>query len=147
MISFFRFSKPIVDYTILKRCFTLSNRNDLPFFCRNFPMKLNHEIAVPEVRLVYPPASKMPSTVVPIQEALKEAEKLNLDLVQWNETTKPPVCKLVVFKDMAKQEFEKAQIREQKEKKMKAIKEVRMTGRIEEHDLVTKVSYLIIQYI
>lgn len=142
MIPFFRFSKPIVNNSLLKRFLALSNRNELPFYCRNFPMKLNQEIIGPEVRLVYPPTSKMPSAVVTIQEALKEAEKLNLDLVQWNENAKPPVCKLVVFKEMAKQEYEKTQLREQKEKKMKAIKDVRMTGRIEEHDLVTKVSFV-----
>ncbi|RBP39550.1 bacterial translation initiation factor 3 (bIF-3) [Garciella nitratireducens DSM 15102] len=71
------------------------------------------------------------------REAQKIADEKQLDLVKISPNTKPPVCKIM---DYGKFKFEQGK----KEKEMKKhqrtinVKEVRMSARVEEHDLDVK---------
>ncbi|MFT4195936.1 translation initiation factor IF-3 [Ottowia sp.] len=57
--------------------------------------RLNREIAAPEVRLNGP--ENEPLGIVPIQEALRMAGDLDVDLVEIVATANPPVCRLMDY--------------------------------------------------
>ncbi|MDO5288058.1 MAG: translation initiation factor IF-3 [Pseudomonadota bacterium] len=57
--------------------------------------RLNREIMAPEVRLNGP--NNEPLGIVPIQEALRMAGELDVDLVEIVATATPPVCRLMEY--------------------------------------------------
>lgn len=71
------------------------------------------------------------------KDALREAYNADLDLVKVSPNAKPPVCKIL---DYGKFRYE--EVRKQKEAKKNqktvVIKEIRMSVRVEEHDLNVK---------
>ncbi|HRN74262.1 translation initiation factor IF-3 [Ottowia sp.] len=68
--------------------------------------RLNREIMSPEVRLNGP--NNEPLGVVPIQEALRMAGELDVDLVEIAATANPPVCRLMDYGKFKYQEQKKA---------------------------------------
>jgi len=66
--------------------------------------RINDRIRVPEVRLVGAAGEQI--GVVRIEEALRMAQELDLDLVEVAPTSKPPVAKLM---DFGKFKYEAAQ--------------------------------------
>lgn len=80
--------------------------------------------------------------IVPIEDALKEAEDQNLDLVEVAPKAKPPVCKVL---DYGKFRYnQQKRLRESKKKQhVIANKEVRMRPSIGDHDLETKINHAI----
>ena len=52
-------------------------------------------IRVKEVRAIDPEGNQL--GVITIQDALKKAEELGLDLVEISPTAKPPVCKIMDY--------------------------------------------------
>jgi len=78
--------------------------------------------------------------VYPLQEALKKAEELGLDLVEISPNVDPPVCKIV---DYNKFLYDK----KKKEKEMKAkskaseVKEIRFTPNTDDHDFDFKAKH------
>ena len=67
--------------------------------------RINDRIRVPEVRLVGPKGEQI--GVVKIEDALRMAAEIDLDLVEVAPTSKPPVAKLM---DFGKFKYEAAQI-------------------------------------
>jgi hypothetical protein len=57
--------------------------------------RLNREIMAPEVRLSGP--DNEPLGIVPLQEALRMAGELDVDLVEIAATATPPVCRLMDY--------------------------------------------------
>jgi translation initiation factor IF-3 len=55
--------------------------------------RVNNKIRVPEVRVVGPDGQQI--GVLPIAEALRQAEDKGLDLVEIVPEAKPPVCKII----------------------------------------------------
>lgn len=92
--------------------------------------RTNHMIRVPEVRLV---GENIEVGVYPIQQALKMAQEMELDLVEISPQAVPPVCRII---DYNKFLYDK----KKKEKEMKAksktseVKEVRFTPGTDDHD-------------
>ena len=80
--------------------------------------------------------------IVPIEDALKEAEDQNLDLVEVAPKAKPPVCKVL---DYGKFRYnQQKRLRESKKKQhVIANKEMRMRPGIGDHDLDTKMNQAI----
>lgn len=72
------------------------------------------------------------------QEAQKLAESKNLDLVKIVPNAQPPVCKIM---DYGKSFFEQTKKEKQvkKNQKVAVLKEVRLSAKIEEHDLNFKI--------
>ncbi|MBS0502125.1 MAG: translation initiation factor IF-3 [Burkholderiaceae bacterium] len=68
--------------------------------------RLNREIMAPEVRLNGP--DNEPLGIVPIQEALRMAGELDVDLVEIAATAVPPVCRLMDYGKFKYQEQKKA---------------------------------------
>jgi translation initiation factor IF-3 len=72
--------------------------------------------------------------VVPIQEALAEAEEAGLDLVEVASTAIPPVCKIMDYGKMAYQ----AKKKKVHVKSSNEMKEISFSMKISEHDIDTK---------
>jgi len=94
-------------------------------------------IRVPQVRLV---GDNVEVGVYSIQDALRLAQDLGLDLVEISPTADPPVCKII---DYNKFLYEK----KRKEKEMKAkskaseVKEIRFTPNTDDHDFDFKAKH------
>lgn len=97
--------------------------------------RINSQIRnVYDVRIV---GEGIESKVVPFQDALKLAEEMEMDLVEINPTSNPPVCKIV---DYSKLLYERKQKEKNKPKKIK-IKEIRFTYNTGEHDFNFKLNH------
>lgn len=96
-----------------------------PFF------RINHFIQAREVRAVDEEGKQI--GVMTLNQALKEARKKKLDLVEIAPKAKPPVCKIVDFKKFKFLEAKKRKAEKKKAKKVE-IKEVRLTPFIAEND-------------
>ncbi|HPV88188.1 MAG TPA: translation initiation factor IF-3 [Bacteroidales bacterium] len=100
--------------------------------------RVNTEIDVPQVRVVGDNIEK--PGIYPIAQALKMAERLNLDLVEISPRTDPPVCKIIDYQKFLYQRRKKA-------KEMKAhaskviIKEIRFGPNTDEHDYQFKLKH------
>ena len=92
--------------------------------------KINNRIAAKVVRVV---GDEIEAEVMSIQDALKLADKLELDLVEISPNADPPVCKIVDY-----QKFLYQQKKKQKEAKAKAakivVKEIRFGPNTDDHD-------------
>lgn len=75
--------------------------------------------------------------IMQVTEALDEARKLNLDLVEISPSAKPPVCKIMDYGKYRYEQTRKAKDAKKKQK-MVVVKEVKVRTRIDKHDLETK---------
>ncbi|OFX27739.1 MAG: translation initiation factor IF-3 [Bacteroidetes bacterium GWA2_31_9b] len=100
--------------------------------------RINEHIRVKAVRLVGDNIEN--PDVYLIQDALKKAEELELDLVEISPNADPPVCKIVDY-----QKFLYQQKKKQKEIKSKAVKvilkEIRFGPQTDEHDYNFKLKH------
>ena len=98
-------------------------------------MRVNKEIRAPRVRLIGSDGSQV--GVVPLREALMQAESEGLDLVEVVAGSEPPVCKIINWG-----KFRYDQTKREKEGKKSQhqikVKEIKVKPNISEHDLDTK---------
>ncbi|MBE6225319.1 MAG: translation initiation factor IF-3 [Bacteroidales bacterium] len=99
---------------------------------------MNEEIRSPQVRVV---GDNVPEQkVYPLQEALRMAADMELDLVEISPNAEPPVCKIIDYQKYLYQQKKKA-------KEMKAnaskvtIKEIRFGPNTDEHDFQFKLKH------
>lgn len=78
--------------------------------------------------------------IVPIESAMTMARDGNLDLMLVSETSDPPVCKLVNFGQFKYQQRKKEK-QAQKKSKSHVIKELKLSAKISEHDLMVRVNH------
>jgi translation initiation factor IF-3 len=106
------------------------------FYIARQDLMINDEIRDKEVRLVGPEGEQL--GIVSSARALELADEKNLDLVKIAPQAKPPVCKIM---DYGKHKFElaKREKENRKNQKVVAVKEVRLSSNIDEHDFNTKV--------
>ena len=99
-------------------------------------LMINEQIRDKEVRLVSEDGEQL--GVMSAKEAMRLAREANLDLVKIAPQAKPPVCKIM---DYGKHKFElaKREKENRKNQKVVAVKEVRLSSNIDEHDFNTKV--------
>ncbi len=98
---------------------------------RKLRTRVNHQIRVPEVRVIDVDGSQL--GVLEIDKALALADGKGLDLVEVSPTARPPVCRIV---DYGKFKYEKNKRLQQSKKKQHTIhvKEIKLRPKIEEHD-------------
>ncbi|HET6829681.1 MAG TPA: translation initiation factor IF-3 [Ramlibacter sp.] len=84
--------------------------------------RLNREIMAPEVRLSGP--NNEPLGIVSLQEALRMAGELDVDLVEIAATASPPVCRLMDYGKFKYQEQKKAAEAKAKQKVIE-VKEIK----------------------
>nr|WP_318253487.1 translation initiation factor IF-3 [Eubacterium callanderi] len=109
------------------RCITIA---------REVQHEINEEIRDREVRVI--DANGEMLGVMPTKEAQKLADEKSLDLVKVSPNAKPPVCKIL---DYGKFRYEEMRRVKEAKKNQKAvvIKEIRMSVRVEEHDIMVKI--------
>ncbi|MEM7551296.1 MAG: translation initiation factor IF-3 [Bacteroidota bacterium] len=101
------------------------------------PYKVNEKIRASHVRVV---GDNVDVDIYPIEEALKIAKNIGLDLVEISPKADPPVCKVI---DYSKFKYE--QKKKQKEIKAKAaktvVKEIRFGPNTDDHDFNFKLKH------
>lgn len=97
--------------------------------------QINEKIRDREIRLIDSKGEQL--GVVSAREAQKLADERQLDLVKISPNAKPPVCKIM---DFGKFKFEQGKKEKEIKKNQKIInvKEIRMSARVEEHDMNVK---------
>lgn len=97
--------------------------------------RLNQFITAPQVRLTDEGGKQI--GIMTLEEALKQAEELEVDLVEVAPKAVPPVCRLIDFK-----KFKYLQARKEREEKKKVkeveLKEIRMGPFVAAHDLAVR---------
>jgi len=99
-------------------------------------LRKNQEIRVPEVRFIDPERGL--NEVMKIADALKLAEEEELDLVEVSPLANPPVVKLINY-DSYRYQQKKLMIKQKQSIKKTEIKGMRLSPRIDDNDLNTKV--------
>ena len=97
--------------------------------------RLNREITAPEVRLSGP--ENEPIGIVSLQEALRMAGDLDVDLVEIAATASPPVCRLMDYGKFKYQEQKRAHEAKLKQKQVQ-VKEVKLRPGTDENDYQIK---------
>lgn len=101
-----------------------------------FKFRINNQITAPEVRVIGLEGKQL--GVLKIEEALKEAEKAELDLVEIAPLAKPPVTKIVNLGKFT-YELTKKEKKERKKAKPSELKEIRFSPFIGDHDYKTRI--------
>ncbi|MBR5672856.1 MAG: translation initiation factor IF-3 [Muribaculaceae bacterium] len=100
---------------------------------------INDEIRASEVRLV---GDNVEQGIYPLEEALKIAEGLELDLILIAPQAEPPVCRVMDYQKFKFQQRKHA--KEQKAKSTKlVVKEIRFGPQTDEHDYNFKLKHAI----
>ena len=100
--------------------------------------RINKQIrGVNEVRIV---GEGIESKIVSLQEAFKIAEDMELDLVEINPDSKPPICKIVDYGKLLYEKKQREKVQKQNNKKVK-VKELRFTYNTGEHDFNFKLNH------
>ena len=98
-------------------------------------VRINRAIRAKEVRLIGADGALL--GVLPINEALIQAEQAGLDLVEVSPNAQPPVCKILdygKFRYMAQKKAKQAK----KNQKVINLKEIKVRPGIEQHDYEVK---------
>ncbi len=100
---------------------------------------INDRIRAREVRLV---GDNVENGIFSIQEAMKIADELELDLVEISATATPPVCRVIDYQKFLYQQ--KKRQKEQKAKQTKVtVKEIRFGPQTDDHDYNFKLKHAI----
>jgi len=78
--------------------------------------------------------------IVPLEEALKKASQLGLDLVEISPKAEPPVCKVIDYKKFIYDQKKRQKVIKSKAVKV-VIKELRFGPNTEEHDFNFKLKH------
>ena len=97
--------------------------------------RINHQIRAREVRVIGPKGEQL--GVMPLHEALKQVDALELDLVEVAAEAQPPVCRMMDYGKFRYEQKKKTQ--SGKKSSVVEIKEVKMGSRTDPHDVVHKV--------
>ena len=103
---------------------------------RQFQIRVNHRIRVPEVRVI--DANGEMLGVLSTHEALRRAQEQGLDLVEVNPKAEPPVCKILDFGKYKYEEKKKAGEAKRKQTVVQ-IKEIKLRPKTDDHDIAFKV--------
>jgi translation initiation factor IF-3 len=98
-------------------------------------LRVNKMIRAKDMRLIGEDGEQI--GVVTLKEAMDKATEADLDLVEINPTSKPPVCKLM---DYGKHRYEQSKKERESRQKRKIVevKEVKFRPKIDIHDYETK---------
>lgn len=103
---------------------------------KKYAHRLNTEITAPEVRLVIKSGEN--PEIVPIQQALDLAKEMGQDLVEIAPKAQPPVCRIMNYGKYLYMQSKQQRLHKAKQKRVE-LKTLRISLKIEKHDLETKV--------
>lgn len=96
--------------------------------------RLNHQIKAPTLRVISNGGEQ--TAILTLEEALKKAGAENLDLVEIAPNVNPPVAKIIDYKKFRYEESKKDR---GSKKKDSSLKELWLSPRIAEHDLIVRI--------
>jgi translation initiation factor IF-3 len=102
-------------------------------------LKINREIRAASVRVINVDGQQL--GVLTLTEALAEAAKVGLDLVEVSPTATPPVCRIMDYGKFRYQQSKKVQV-SKKSQTVIQVKEIRIRPKTEEHDLEVKMKHI-----
>ena len=102
-------------------------------------IRINEKIKGKEFRIISSSGEQL--GVMSANAALELARQEGLDLVEIAATAKPPVCTIMDFGKYRYEQTRKAK-EAKKNQKQTVVKEVKVTARIDSHDLETKMSQI-----
>jgi translation initiation factor IF-3 len=102
-------------------------------------VRVNERIFAKTLRLIGPEGEQL--GVFPRDLALKKAQEFELDLVEVAPQAQPPVCRITDFSKY-RYEQEKREREARKHQKQAALKEIRISPRIDIHDYETKLKHI-----
>ncbi|MCZ7604215.1 MAG: translation initiation factor IF-3 [Ignavibacteriales bacterium] len=100
--------------------------------------RVNRDIRVPQIRVIDPEGNQL--GILTPQEALKEAEKRGLDLVEIAPLAKPPVCKIIDYGKFIYEQQKKEKLAK-KNTQTTVLKEIRLHPNTDTHDVNFKVRH------
>lgn len=103
-------------------------------------IRINEKIRGKEFRIISQDGEQL--GVMSLGQALDIARKQELDLVEIAPNGKPPVCKIMNYGKYRYEQTRKAK-EAKKNQKQTIIKEVKLTARIDTHDLETKMNQVV----
>ena len=102
------------------------------------PHRINEQITVPEVRVV---GDNVPQAqVMPIRDALRLADELELDLIEISPKAEPPVCRIADYQKFLYQQKKKAKELKANQTKV-VVKEIRFGPQTDDHDYNFKLKH------
>ena len=101
-------------------------------------MNINDEIKASSVRVVN---EGKQLGIMSLQEALAEAARLGLDLVEVAPNSAPPVCRIMDYGKFRYQQSKKLQDARKSQTTIQ-VKEIRLRPKTEEHDLQVKIKHI-----
>ncbi len=101
-----------------------------------YAYRINREIQAPQVRLIGPNREHL--GIVSLQEALEQARKANLDLVEISPSADPPVVRIVDYGKFIYEQTKKER-EARRSQKLVEVKEIRLRPKTDEHDRAIKV--------
>jgi translation initiation factor IF-3 len=102
-------------------------------------LRINREIRASQVRVIDMEGKQL--GVISLTEALAEAAKAGLDLVEVSPTATPPVCRIMDYGKFRYQQSKKIQV-SKKSQTVIQVKEIRLRPKTEEHDLEVKLKHI-----
>ena len=102
------------------------------------PHRPNDEITAPQVRVVGDNVE--PNLVLPIREAIRLADEMELDLIEISPKAEPPVCRIADYQKFLYQQKKKAKEIKAKQTKV-VIKEIRFGPQTDDHDYNFKLKH------
>ncbi len=102
------------------------------------PHRINDEITAPQVRVVGDNVE--PNLVLPLREAIRLADEMELDLIEISPKAEPPVCRIADYQKFLYQQKKKAKEIKAKQTKV-VIKEIRFGPQTDDHDYNFKLKH------
>ncbi|HQP28570.1 MAG: translation initiation factor IF-3 [Syntrophales bacterium] len=102
-------------------------------------LNINREIRAPQVRVIDAEGKQL--GVIPLADALAEAGRVNLDLVEVAPAANPPVCKIMDYGKFRYQQSKKLALAKKSQSTIQ-VKEMRIRPKTEAHDLEVKIKHI-----
>ncbi len=102
------------------------------------PHRINDEITAPQVRIVGDNVEQ--PLVLPIREAIKLADEMEMDLIEISPKADPPVCRIADYQKFLYQQKRKAKELKANQTKV-VIKEIRFGPQTDDHDYNFKLKH------
>ena len=102
-------------------------------------MKINREIKVASVRVIDADGKQL--GILSLADALAEAARTSLDLVEVSPNSDPPVCRIMDYGKFRYQQSKKMHIAK-KSQSIIQVKEIRLRPKTEDHDIQVKIKHV-----
>ena len=99
-------------------------------------MRINRAIRADKIRVIDQDGKQV--GIMTVRDALAQAERVGLDLVEISPNAKPPVCKIIDYGKYKYQQTKKEKESKKAQHQIK-VKEIKVKPNIDKHDLQTKI--------